>query len=210
MRHVPESRGLPGLDRLKRRQRLTSWKSRRPGLPTRCSSTGSGRQVGCTPKRVATPVPQTEHRVRCRACSQAAGTSPARWPVRWRSTCRRRVVSLVQPAHRAASPQGQPDTGQNKGPGPAAGIATSGPPAAEGGPSTSIGTPPPGAGAARREGRSPPTGVPGDGAMTCRGHPPTLQCRGGTPPLPEVEEQGKRVATAGCNERNFEIGVLEI
>ena len=40
MRHVPESRGLPGLDRLKRRQRLTSWKSRRSGLPTRCSSTG--------------------------------------------------------------------------------------------------------------------------------------------------------------------------
>ena len=140
-----------------------------------------GRQVGCTPKRVATLRPQTRHRCRLRVWSHSAGTRPWRDPAKWASTCIRRVPEEVQPRLRAASAQGQPATGQNRrGPATAAGaIGTSSEAAA--GASTSMPSP-----IRARRGRSPPSGVPGEGTITYAlgggAAPDRRKQKGGEPP----------------------------
>ena len=108
--------------------------------------------------RVDTLRPHTEHRWRLCAWSQAAGTSPCKLPARRASMWACMVVAEAQPRARRGSAQGQPATGQKTRP---ATCAT---------PSTSIlAAAPSSAEAAARRGergaRSPPTGVPGEGAI---------------------------------------------
>ena len=115
----------------------------------------AGWQVGCTPRRAETLRPHTRHRVRLLAESQAAGTSPCRVPARWESMCACKDATDCHPRCRAGSPHKHPSTGQK---------IRAGRPS-----STCMGwecEEPRGRGEwLRRRGRSPPTGVPGEGAM---------------------------------------------
>lgn len=129
-------------------------------LPPTAAARASGRQVGCTPKRVDTLNPQTGQRRRPRARSQSAGTSPAKEPARCASMWVRMVVSLVQPAARAGSEQGQVGTGQKTRPCPTASTCIGPGPAADEAAVEAL--------RGERGERSPPTGVPGEGAMRWR------------------------------------------
>ena len=129
--------------------RLQGWR----GGPAAARS--AGWQVGCTPRRAETLRPHTRHRVRLLAESQAAGTSPWRVPARWESMCACKDATDCHPRCRAGSPHKHPSTGQK---------IRAGRPS-----STCMGwecEEPRGRGEwLRRRGRSPPTGVPGEGAM---------------------------------------------
>ena len=108
---------------------------------------------GGPPKRLETERPQTPQRCRSWLSSQLWGTYPAKVPAKWASTWDCIVVGLALPRARSGSAQGHPATGQKRRAAPA--------------PSTAMPAPPRGL---RGEllhwrGRSPPTGVPGEGAM---------------------------------------------